>query len=355
MSQPTQNLILYDWFSFSLKSMQRDDMIAFLGLPASGWTEGLGSKYFYKERWLFGKGISIHFGGKNGGVFVEMSGQGCRELETYGCIDFDSLIPWVIAAGGNISRVDIAYDDFTGVLDIDEMFRAAQNFEFVATSHAINLAVSGSDRQHLGKSVCHGSRSSEVFFRCYDKRAERKAYDDYDHWIRFEMQLRGNAAYNFCSLSGSIGEKFSAVINNYLRYVVPDPDDSNTARWEVCDWWRDFVSSVDRISLYTKKDVEYNRERLRHYVYDQCAAAIKTIITIEGYQSFLDQLPSESEIREKQKYARLIDQDKKWKQEAEEARKKKFAEHYDHVTEVLRSAVSQCRRDEILKTICGGT
>ena len=74
-TKPVQNLILIDWLSFSYV-IDRDSLIALLGLSDLPWQKGLGSKYRYAERWQY-SGISVHWSqlddpSHNFGCFVEM-------------------------------------------------------------------------------------------------------------------------------------------------------------------------------------------------------------------------------------------------------------------------------------------
>lgn len=291
--EPVQNLILIDWLSFSYV-IDRDSLIALLGLSALPWQKGLGSKYRYAERWQY-SGISVHWSqlddsSHNVGCFVEMSGQGCREFETFGSLDFSALIKYLLQTGANITRIDIAYDDFTGLIDIKEMFRAADNQEFRCRLNSFSLHSDHPDSNpdHAGRSICHGSRSSRTFFRCYDKRSERRAWDELPHWVRFEIQLRNENAMGFCQSPGTIGKRFFGVIKQYLDYCVPSSD-QNKSRWDLVGWWSDFLEDCSSISVYTKKDIEYNRDRLERYVFVQAINAVRCARELYG-KHFLTRL-----------------------------------------------------------------
>ena len=85
-----ENIILVDWFSFTLhNSMTIEQVKDFLGL-ASGcdWLEKSGH-YGYKQAHFCG-GIWIMWDGfgDDMGVCVEMSGQGCRHFESFSCKSF---------------------------------------------------------------------------------------------------------------------------------------------------------------------------------------------------------------------------------------------------------------------------
>ena len=76
-----ENLVIYDWLSFTSKVHTPDQLIAALGLSHVPWTETKGARG-YRDRKYFSC-ISIHYNGRaDMGVWVEMSGQGCRTFES---------------------------------------------------------------------------------------------------------------------------------------------------------------------------------------------------------------------------------------------------------------------------------
>ena len=78
----TDNKILIDWLSFTSKIHSPESIIDMLGLTGCKFTLTYGMQG-YQDRLIF-DGISIHYNScRNEGVWVEMSGQGCRAFETY--------------------------------------------------------------------------------------------------------------------------------------------------------------------------------------------------------------------------------------------------------------------------------
>ena len=63
--------------------------------------------------------------------------------------------------------------------------------------------------EHPAKTVYFGSAKSEVRFRIYDKAQERGGLGY--HWVRFEMQLRRERAFNFLVSELVLGERFCGV------------------------------------------------------------------------------------------------------------------------------------------------
>lgn len=104
------------------------------------------------------------------------------------------------------------------------------------------------------------------------------------------MQLRRDRAANFIKIDRPIGEKFGGVLNNYLRYVTPDFKDKNKWRWETQDFWLKFVKTTEKISIYTKKNIEYNLSRVERYIFNQAGNSIETYIKCLGVSYFLTAL-----------------------------------------------------------------
>lgn len=305
-----KNVLLIDWLTFSAPDMSFEGMLELLGLKEKPWSDARGSRLHYAFRVELG-GISIHFTpalsdkNLNSGCCVEMSGQGCRLYEEIGCMSLQELLSFVVSSGFGLSRLDIAYDDFQGIIPIEEMAEQAMRFEFTSRLHAVQVISDCPDQdpQHVGLSVCHGSRSSRTFFRCYDKRVERRAYD-LQHWVRFEMQLRAECAQGFAENPATIGEKFFGVLTHYLEYLKPTSD-KNKSRWLPADWWSEFVEDAKSISIYHKADLEYNKDRLDRHIYSQNAGSIKTEILIDGVSAFLDRIMTNTKPLN-DKYNRII-------------------------------------------------
>ena len=75
-----ENVVIYDWLSFTSKVHTPEELIAALGLSECPWSEISGA-HGYMDRKYFGH-ISIHYNGRDDMcVWCEMSGQGCRMFE----------------------------------------------------------------------------------------------------------------------------------------------------------------------------------------------------------------------------------------------------------------------------------
>jgi DNA relaxase NicK len=151
-----------------------------------------------------------------------------------------------------------------------------------------------------------GSPQSKVLVRIYDKAAERHC-EPGTHWVRVEMQLRDDRALQFTKIPMTVGEVFSGVLLNYLRYVIPDDTDTNKWRWQMTDYWLDMLEVLTPIKIYTAPGMDYNIDRCREYVVNQAGNAIDALLQIYGIHEF-QRMIRERPTVENPKYTRLVQQ-----------------------------------------------
>ena len=309
---PRENRLIFDWVSFSTRIHKPDDIMDLLGMRDCPW-EILTSGNGYTHRHHFG-GVSISFVDGDmshvGGFYLlDMSGKGCRTFETYGHGDYDVLFNLVRKEEGKpkilqdvrLTRLDVAYDDMTGVLDIDQICDKTRLGEFVSRIQHYE-SIYGSK----GNSVNFGSKGSNVFIRIYDKARER-GFSDGRHWIRCELQIRKENACGFVNKLAQIElcELYTGVLKNYLSFREANENDSNKRRWEESPWWTEFLDHARAISIVAKPGVIYNLSACEKYVLTQPVGSIKTLIKIYGVDSFLEMIDS-APAPKNPKYKRLI-------------------------------------------------
>lgn len=304
-----ENVFLVDWLTFTVKGAAVDQMKALLGLSdvllsgSSKWEE-LGGCNGYPKSEMF-NGIRIMYGGADEmGTCINMSGQGCRTYESFGRGDWLSLFGFLceMAESGscNVTRLDLAFDDHTGVFDIDQI-------EYDLSSHFWTAKFRWwvCEYGSQGTSLYMGSPKSDIRCRIYDKAAERGLTGE--HWIRVELQLRrGNAlsAVRHINSGLSLSSVFSGVLRNYIQFREPC-EDSNKARWPLADYWAAFLDDVVPLTLWVNPGCEYNLENLQRYVIDQAGNAISCYVLIHGYEGlkyFLDNYKKAASLPPKYKF-----------------------------------------------------
>lgn len=299
----TNNKFLVDWFSFSTRICDLKDVFVLLGLDrhSNYFTAAPCGRYFYSKCLYFG-GISVlydPFNPKNmGTVVVEMSGQGCRSFETYSGIDFPELFRRILDNSDyfNITRLDVAYDDFNNFIPLKEFSEQVIHGHFVSKFNS-KKCDSRISAKFQGISCELGSMKSDVYFRVYDKAAERCFYDAKDDgfsWTRWEIQMRHEPAFNYVARvignGESVGETFKGVLLNYFRVVEPSETDSNKRRWKMSPWFQEFIGNAEKISIFTPCNNEYNLKQCEHYVYEMAGNAVSALIEIKGVERFLEEL-----------------------------------------------------------------
>lgn len=300
---------MIDWLTFTVKGSTVDQVKSLIGMPdtVTHW-EVLGGCNGYPQSEFY-NGVRIMYGASDEmGICCNMSGQGCRTFESFGAGDwirlFDFLADPVFDELVNITRVDLAFDDHSGVLDIHRIRQDTDERNWTARFRWWKCEY-GSE----GLSLYYGSPQSKIRCRIYDKAAER-GFDD-QHWIRVELQLRdGNAdsAVKYLQSGISIGTVFTGVLRNYIQFRDPVENDSNKSRWPLADYWAAFLDNAAPLTLWVKPGVEYNLVRLQRFVIEQAGNAIVCFLMIHGFEGLdyylrhckpLDKLPAQ--------YKRLIE------------------------------------------------
>lgn len=308
----TTNKILIDWLSFTSTNFScNDDVIKFLGLTSLKWEDGNGF-YGFRSR-LYSNSISIHYGHKiENLICVEMSGSGCRAFETYNDLVSDTFVEIPIfeyifsniikyPEKFRITRLDIAYDDFQKILDINQIQKDILQKNYISKCDSFEVIIS-----NKGKSLTIGSKKSDLLIRIYDKAAERNITDG-TSWIRCEMQLRNERAEKFIYYflkDDNIGKIYRGVLINYLRFVTPSKTDINKCRWQLRPYWKKFIDNVEKIKLYSKPGIIYNLDHIRDYILSQPKNSIAAYIEAVGGDEFMNLiLSSDYKLNKKQRSA----------------------------------------------------
>lgn len=293
--------ILVDYLTVSIKQMDVESVLKILHLEktkmVSGYSRWLGNKYYLG-------GISVHFGEY---IILEMSGSGCRLLESL----YDNKLNWIdfieqflSLEGSHLARLDIACDDYPKdgekpLLSFPTLFRHVQQDRYVSLARFCTWH-DGSEQ-----AIYWGSPQSDRRLRIYNKALERGVDG---HWIRAEFQLRNDCALSFYMRAlecGSIGTAYQGMLYDFLRFTreVNHQGNTNQTRLNVTRWWKDFCGNAKRIKGFYVGGLEYNLEKLDHYLYKNAGSSIKTFLACTGGDvGKLMEYADKSEYNEKQKF-----------------------------------------------------
>lgn len=257
--------VLIDYLKFTSKVHNWTDFIELLGLESVVWQQGRA-----RDGWTlheYSNGMHIYHGGRDD-VGVELSGAGCRMLETCNKNNFDwvELFAYIREFGDdmNISRLDVAGDDKEGILTLGKIVRYTEQGKYISKARR-RVWISGDEEE-----VIFGAPSSATRLRIYNKALERGVEGP---WVRVEFQLRDNAAdsfvLNLLGVGCEIGPAYSGVLLNYLRFTTRDPSgcNNNYNRIPTVSWWRSFRRFLPKAQKYTyrRSGVQLLQSRKLHH------------------------------------------------------------------------------------------
>lgn len=206
----------------------------------------------------------LFWGGRGdaaGTVHVQLLGQACREWESWHGKPAEALVAEVVQAGGKLTRLDLAHDDLSGVLDLDAMRRLS--FSHRSTRQAGDdpaaparglrtrfrqvrdfWAESPASGRLTSRGLTFGSGQSLVLCRVYDKGLERGTMEA-GEWTRLELQLRDDRAQVLAErLAGGepLGQVLRNTVAHYLNFVRVNRRDTNASRYKLQPWWAAFLA-----------------------------------------------------------------------------------------------------------------
>lgn len=297
-----ENLILFDWLTFTSHCDSPESIMQLMGLQQVPWQKMEKGRNGYKCRYFYENISILYDGAENMGVCVDMSGTGCRAFETYSTINWTELMEILFYNSGdyNVTRLDMAFDDHTGILDIDQLRDDTDDHMYVSRSRQWKVEYGSK-----GTTIYHGSPKSDMYIRIYDKAAEREL--DEVHWIRVELQMRDEIAQGFISglMRNPVGVHFRGVLHNYLRYVVDPGTDVNMSRWPMAAYWKQLLDGVQQIRCWSNPGVDYNEFHLSNFIINQAGNALDCYLRIFGIEDLIRELGQRS-IKMSPKYQRLL-------------------------------------------------
>lgn len=319
-----QPCFLVDWLTFvDHLHANPEEVMSFLGLRNDKipWTYEQKFRNGYPEHY-FWNNITISFGANNAkfyddpakvrndmGICVNMSGQGCRAFETEGgdwlflFKRFQGDLTWKLAENlpeafsrvfkerrrFNVTRLDLAFDDHTDLIDIRRVELDTRERNYVSKSTKSEITWSDDLKEDIqGLSVGIGSKKSDIYVRIYDKAAER-GYKD-RHWVRVELQLRDDRAIVAMAQilhTQHVGRTVSGILRNYLTFRVPSAD-KNKSRWPIAYYWERVIGTMEKISLWLKPGEPYNIRKSEVWLKKQYGQLISTLSEIQDPQELVD-------------------------------------------------------------------
>lgn len=177
--------------------------------------------------------------------------------------------------GGTCNRLDIAFDDYRGHLDIYHMDKRLRRGDAVVTrwrqaALLDSFAIGDGDR---GETLYIGDRKSESFARVYNKRAQELARGADPvglpaSWVRFELELkraRADSVLKAALADGWTPTFFLGFLRSLIDFKRKDGEDENISRREPARWWARFLGEVGKRPVRIPQPVQ-SIERIKEWV-----------------------------------------------------------------------------------------
>jgi phage replication initiation protein len=266
-----------DWLSFTINLTEenlRDSLI--FGEPS----QVLKGYSGYNKAYVSSSGALIAYNLENPQLrlYISLSSKALYSQT----MTLENIIQWSIERGGKFTRIDLAKDDYEGILNIEEIYNKIKNAEIttrfrnysVYSGEIYSAIESGKIGSTVsGKTIYLGNlKDSNTLVRIYDKGAKEKTKF---HWIRVEYQFRRKVADQYCNPSilinpetGEISKKnnsekiilglysernFEKIALYYLRFLDQTKGKNNKLlhkrHWETSKFWTNFLDTEEKNSI----------------------------------------------------------------------------------------------------------
>ncbi len=279
--------------------------------------------YSYQERYFMGDIIVLASSDVQKGVLLELKGRGCRQMEFFLSAQkrtWSTFFSSCFAIGGIIKRLDLAINDYAGLLDIPELALKCERGECVTLFNSFKGCRSGklvhrSEKDDMGETLYLGSFNSDIYFCVYQK--------DYEQFVklgipmdetriknRFEIRVKnekGNQMLHELIHSTDIEKTIFSWINRYIRFVEPVENKVPT-KWPLTYSWRQFIGyNREKMQLITEPK-PYTIERTLKWLEHQVAPSMKLVFELGEFQpiNYAEEMIKNATLTEK--YQKILKQ-----------------------------------------------
>jgi phage replication initiation protein len=274
-----------DWFAFTVSDETDTDgaekgffLLENLGYDLAEF-ETIPGRYFYNSGLTLGGYVNLYYNDyekdlvrntSNNRNYV-FTGQGCTDLAQKINNDWVGLFAILKELGVKITRLDIALDDFHGVISFPKMENKLIKGHYRSSKKTYNVVKQADVNGDIkGYTLYIGSQSKSstgtYFLRCYDKFAQYKVKAqippqeaiDTGIWQRYEISYTKKKARKIVDLMVDEGQTIGSVYMDTMRDIVEFLEPTKTQakeihknknRWKMSKWWQDFLDGAGKVEL----------------------------------------------------------------------------------------------------------
>ena len=241
-------------------------------------------------------------------LILDITGQGCREFETYFKGDWLKLFGYLVKnIAYEVTRLDFAIDDFTGhEITLDELIHLYNNKLFATKARKGMIIISDNIfSEHLestGKTLYIGSRQSSTHMRIYNKLLELnekgKATEVCtNYYTRFETTFKGEKARhileaiyeNKINLTEDAFMQFYAkLLYEFIDFKDPLDKHSRVREKKTSPKWLDFLSVVSKMKIKLEAPAEITLEKKDKWIKGSLASTFYEQFALKGIEGALE-------------------------------------------------------------------
>jgi DNA relaxase NicK len=264
-------------------------LVDLLGLPVDHIIdEGHGESGYTALYTLDVPGARLRVGGNAGTASLQLSGGALKHFEKKG-LDVWGALVYFDDLGATATRLDWAFDDYTGTLDFEVL---AQGIRDGGQSELVTVYRSKPQLQGTKTfggddwTIYFGSKNSSTRVRIYNKKAEQEAKGEIvtrPHWIRTELQLRkeqAEKAFRSWVNLGFVPKYALGILRGRIDFRIPS-EDENKSRWEVVGWWLSFVGAAEELKV-TLEAKHRDFEAMKRWLENQVAKSLALLEDVCG-------------------------------------------------------------------------
>lgn len=276
----------FDWLAFTFPKQYLDTFYTFIDDKPVLLERGY--RGYECSAMILSKGYvawSVNNPKMNNTAHVSLSSQPLalfKKGDTGAVID---LMKWVLSIGGHFTRYDIAYDDKSGIVTVEDVNNAWDAGNRVTRFENKQYKEGKKGDVISEKSLHIGSMESLSFLRVYDKALEQGIEG---HWTRFETVLKDELATAYAGLLVNAWEQgetfFSEICLGVLRGLIEFKDlhsDKNPCRRKPLSWWSGFVGDVKKVKVVRVKE-QLTIEKIRDWIEYQVAPSLAVLKESNG-------------------------------------------------------------------------
>lgn len=229
-----------------------------------------------------------------------------------------TVLQWIIAEKGHLTRIDIAFDDRNGSVPMTHIHCAIEAGQIVTRAKEVRFNNRKSIKGNLqGITVVVGSSASETMLRIYDKQLEMK-HKKRPNWlefgIRWELQNRKSRAKALgIQLSLLAWKEWLQYLIGYLRSYINfrattmEASRAQRSRAPLLPWWRQLTESLGKAHLAVERPKEWDLTDLKRSLMP-FMPNLAALVQCPGGRDWLEQQMRVGATRMKPKHHRLVNQ-----------------------------------------------